>query len=83
MTMRFELKSATGRGAAYIMTLGETKLFMSYGTVIGIETPGVRLATAEHFSKSTAKHRTQLGIGSFPTVPDEEFQRILTTIRPH
>lgn len=78
--MRYELTRSGSTGYAYVMTLGELKLFMSYGTVIALEFKGFKVRTQETFSKTTAKHFKQHGVDGFLVVPDDEFARILSTV---
>lgn len=65
-----------GRKPAYRVMVGPVTLYFSYATLIGVNAPSGGYRDEASYSRTTAKHMGQLGIGGWQKVPNSELERI-------
>jgi len=57
-----------------VVTVGDHEYFFSYETCIAYRNSQIRFRRNKTYSRTTAKHMTELGVKDWPQVTDAEFE---------
>jgi len=63
---------------AYIVTIGDLELFVSYETIIAARTLYERARLRNDWGPTTGRHINEMGLKDWPIVTEEELNRIAT-----
>ena len=72
MTSRLFIKQDSDN--AHVVGIGDHRFYFSYETCVAYESPGLKVRTAKHYSRTTTKHLSQMGVADFPALEDELFR---------
>lgn len=67
---------------AYIVTVGEHDLYISYETVIAYNGPRTRFRMDNVWGPTTGRHMKEMGVYNYPTLSPEDFEKSLKAEMP-